>query len=141
MIRVNQTVSDPVIGDCFRACLASLFEMRIESIPNFAYTEGTKKLPSDAFQEWLDYIGYDYVYITHEDGDTVDTGHLFVGTAMTGVNGFYIGSVPSKTFLGITHAVIINKDGLVVHDPAPNHSWLGLYPKDELIGYYLFQKL
>lgn len=32
---VNQTVFDDVYGDCFRACVASIFEFPIEHMPNF----------------------------------------------------------------------------------------------------------
>ena len=32
---VNQTIFDDVLGDCFRACVASIFEFPIEEMPNF----------------------------------------------------------------------------------------------------------
>jgi len=32
---VTQTIFDDVYGDCFRACVASIFEFPIETMPNF----------------------------------------------------------------------------------------------------------
>jgi len=35
MIPVQQTIFDDTYGDCFRACVASIFEFPIEEMPNF----------------------------------------------------------------------------------------------------------
>lgn len=35
MISVNQTIHSFTNGDCMRACVASVFEMKIEDVPNF----------------------------------------------------------------------------------------------------------
>lgn len=32
---VNQIILDDILGDCFRACVASIFEMPIKEVPNF----------------------------------------------------------------------------------------------------------
>lgn len=56
-----------------------------------------------------------------------------------GINGFFFASVPSQTFKCVTHAVIINKDLKIVHDPNPNQLALKLKPED-IICIHLFNK-
>ena len=59
MIPVNQKYKhDPdagVVGDCFRACLASLLELPLEQIPHFARESATAGLESmmPLVEDWL----------------------------------------------------------------------------------------
>jgi hypothetical protein len=47
-----------------------------------------------------------------------------------GYNGYFYASVPSQTFSDVTHAVIVDTDLNIVHDPNPNQLALNLVPDD-----------
>lgn len=45
-------------------------------------------------------------------------------------NGYFYATVPSQTFPDVSHAVIIDTELKVVHDPNPNQLALKLRPED-----------
>lgn len=116
MKKVFQTVVDSKNGDCMRAVIASLFDMKIEQVPHFGLWGG------DWFQT-LYYFAFanGWQYVDHQHRPK----RLFKKYS---VNGYYYAGVPSLTFEGHSHAVIVNLKGRVVHDPNPNKTWLNKNP-------------
>lgn len=106
------------IGDCLRACVASIFELPIEDVPHFAAA------PSwfGAMHEWLRPMGL-VVETKEYGGKSLDAPELYY-------SGWWIASVESENFEGCTHAVVMR--GLynskpddarwcdVAHDPSPH---------------------
>ena len=116
MKKVYQTTVDSGIGDCHRAAIASLLGLEAEQVPNFI-------LFND--ETWFE------VYLGFMQG----CGWVYEGSCSPkaprglrkedSIGGLFYASVPSKTFEGCTHAVLIDLRGIVVHDPNPNMLWLG----------------
>lgn len=113
MIKIDQTIVDPGRGDCLRACIASIFDLEIVQVPHFVLF--SDKQWFNVYYQFIGSLGYEWqgtgwpVNMKLSDSPTV--------------GGFIIASVPSKSYEGITHAVIVNSKGLVVHDPNPNKKW------------------
>lgn len=53
MIPVQQKISEVGSGDCFSACIASLLEMSLESVPNFRREAGQSGCMYDLAETWL----------------------------------------------------------------------------------------
>lgn len=94
-------------GNCFSACLASLFELTIDEVPNFFTVAG----PYDdaawwgAVRDWLRPRGFGIMWL-----ELKDPAHL------SGFDGYLI--VAGKSSRNLDHATIW-KDGAMVHDPHP----------------------
>ena len=115
MKHVLQTITHDNRGDCHRAAVASIFDLEIEQVPHFRLFDDDTW--GDVFYFFLWSIGYEFMgtaYLTNADRPK----HY------KDINGYYLATVPSKTFPDKTHAVIINAGGRVVHDPNPNNKWL-----------------
>lgn len=129
MIKVFQTVTDRYIGNCMQAALASLFELSLEEVPHFRIL-GPNWFES--FWEFLKNTPYEY------EGSIPNPRALgYWGEDrfekikdMTGVKGYFYAVVYSPayfkpeemcTFDAAKHAVIINKNLEIVHDPNPNN--------------------
>lgn len=107
------------MGDCLRACVASIFELPIEQVPHFAAAE-----PNwfNAIQRWLRPMGLVLDTEHHPPTDQPPRWTM----------GWWIASVESENFPGQTHAVVMRGtmteygDGDaaswmdVAHDPSPN---------------------
>ncbi len=52
-----------------------------------------------------------------------------------GINGFFYAIVPSQTYEGVTHAVVIDLEGNIVHDPNPNQKALEFTFDDVILVY------
>lgn len=109
---VYQTLVCKDKGNCFQACLASLFHTDIGDTINII------DHPVDSwhfhFADWISKQGWDWV-------GSIDADLI---SSTSGVGGYYLASVPSKNFDGCYHAVIIDSDCNVVHDPDPSGKWL-----------------
>ena len=101
---VSQTIVSVIDGDCTRACLASILDLPIDAVPNFAR------------------FGAGWV-----KGKDRPHGHIL--SRSPSIKGYVIASVPSKTFPNIGHSVVMNLKGVVVHDPNPNKLWEGINVK------------
>jgi len=116
MTPVDQTVVDSGFGNCHQAVMASLFDLDITQVPNFILYPDT--------QWWTVYwyfiygLGYEWV------GTGYPGQHSLADTET--INGSIEAVVPSRTFPGKTHAVLIDSAGVVVHDPNPNKLWQGV---------------
>ena len=147
MIKIFQTIIDAGHGNCMQAAIASLFEVELDNVPNF-------KEEDSWFMTLFKFV--------REQGYEVDgtlynrTNGLWNGTLMEkysdrfeeiknmkGVNGyFYAGVYSPKYHLlaehpkdAVTHAVIIDKDFNIVHDPNSENQELEKYPYADEIGY------
>ena len=127
-------------GDCMRAVVASLFEDDIENVPNFIELE-------DCWLEFLNYTsnkGYVFRGIRYnliKFNTTPEDLSLETIKSSEGINGFFFATVfspkhnPNGDLDGILHAVVIDKDFNIVHDPNPSYEGLKEYPKhDEYNG-------
>ena len=124
MKKIYQTVVDPKIGNCAQAVIASLFELELDEVPNFILTHEEENMNIQIFNYFLQ-KGYDpsNVYANgNYHGKTLREIAEFDG----GVDGYFYASVCSQTFEGGSHAVIVNKNLMVVHDPNPNQRCFGL---------------
>mgnify|MGYP000993975146 CR=1 FL=1 len=121
MKRVDQTIIDRGCGDCTRDCVASLLEIEIDAVPNF-----TRFGSNYARVLWtfLSSVNYHPIGSGYPKGDMYPFGDILKDSP--NVDGFVIASVPSKSFANINHSVIIDLNGLVVHDPNPNKAWQGI---------------
>lgn len=125
MKKVYQEIIDKGKGDCARAAIASLFELELHEIPNFIELHSDKYPQSLHIIEFMENRGYSPSFVNRQFHETIDEFKkilYFDG----GINGYFYASVPSQTFSGSSHAVIIDKDMNIVHDPNPNHKALGL---------------
>lgn len=138
MVKVNQSLVDGEKGDCFRAALASLFETDVEetiNIIDFVESERGWAIP---FMEWVESIGYEYEYFVSPSEDSSLTYSELKNYQSVG--GFFIASVESRNYEGGFHAVIIDTNGVVVHDPEPLKKWLGCdVVEGGLVGWYVFE--
>jgi len=135
---VDQTVIDRGFGNCLQASIASLFELELSMVPNFIrYSDASWTCILNSFI-WS--IGYEWV----GTGYPVDDENKRVQSLTDGydVNGHIEAAVPSKSFDGARHSVIINLKGLVVHDPNPNKMWEGInvLESGDLKHWTLFKK-
>ena len=120
---VMQTVTGSA-GNCFSACLASIFELTIEEVPNFFEVAGHEDSAWwGAVRDWLRPRGLGVIWLQLND-----PAHL------AEFEGWMI--VSGKSCLGIYHATVWN-GGKMVHDPHPSQCGLiapegvdMLYPLD-----------
>lgn len=128
MTKVYQTVIDKGNGNCMQAAVASLFDMKLEEVPNFIEYEEYKWY--DVWVKFWDEKGYS-IATYGVKGDL--RGARKIAKRDGGVNGYFFASVNSLTYPGeCTHAVIVDINLNVVHDPNPNGRALALKPKDIL---------
>lgn len=116
MIRVYQTIfgNDPRNpGNCFQACVASLFDLPLEDVPHFVAEKNWWRF----LEQWLLQFGLYPVNIEYKG---------FMPQGYTILNG--------KSPRGYAHSVIV-KGGRIVHDPHPAGG--GVEPED----YTVFVKI
>lgn len=135
-------------GDCMRAVVASLFEDDIENVPNFI------ELPAETWwHEFLNYTsnkGYIFRGLRYNPiqfNTTPEDLSLETIKSSEGINGFFYATVfspkhnPNGDLDGILHAVVIDKDFNIIHDPNPNYKDLKEYPKHDKYNGILFVKI
>ena len=105
MIPVDQTIFDNHYGNCWAACLASIFEVPLESVP---WPNGNDDDFWPTYHAWLNERNATVISLTR--GDWTPSGYA-------------IGGVMSPRFEGTEHAVVVFKDR-VVHDPHPSKASL-----------------
>jgi hypothetical protein len=102
---VDQTVVDPVTGDCLRACVASLTGLRLAEVPDFAALDLSGEDWWDALLLTLRRRGLRLEAVE----DPADEPGLSLVTG------------PSPRFDGAWHAVVHRGPGLA-HDPHPSRA-------------------
>jgi len=107
MIPVCQTNTSDTIGDCVRACIASIFEFEIEVMPNFwEQTQDGLKF-TQLVSAWVtEHLGYVLVSVNFdEDLSKIIEDVLCIAVAKSTVDS------------DVQHAVVWQ--GGIVHDPHP----------------------
>jgi hypothetical protein len=128
---VYQKVFDAGKGDCWRACIASVLELDVDSVPNFVGDSDHSKgiIAEDLAKKWLAERGLFIieVFLYDREWDLAIHWHYLL-------NSFCIMSVPSQRFPGGSHAVVgqfVRESGgtelRIVHDPNPANE---PYPED-----------
>lgn len=115
MIPVNQIILDNVLGDCFRACVASIFEMLIKEMPNFWEQTQDAEIFWKLNDDW----------ITRNKGFRCVT-FLFEPENRHLVDGILCIAIAKSPRGEVDHAVIW-KDG-IIHDPHPSNAGLAEEP-------------
>lgn len=142
MTPIDQTVVEKEKGNCMQAVAASLLNLELEQVPHFRLydTESNRgKIHGSWFNVFVHFfrsMGYEFEYYLREwKKEELKEEHS--------INGYFYAGVESKTFENVKHAVIINLDGVVVHDPNPNKAWLNInvLESKELDGWYCFSKI
>lgn len=156
MIKIYQTIIDKGRGNCMQAAIASLFDLNIENVPNFIeYKDGW----FSPLYKFLETQNYSYEGMLHNKNYSrmlTPTFRCFneekwhMPSILTktnlkkneGVNGYFFASVLSPKYFnykdGIekhTHAVIIDKNYNIVHDPNPEYEKIFKYPLADLLKY------
>ena len=115
MIPVKQTLFGDHNGDCFRACVASIFELQLESIPNFCDQDECKaenKHWMDRFNDWLRPHGLYYMEVN-------------VKTPVQWLNfpsGYH--TIGGKSPRGNFNHSVVGQAGKPIHDPHPDNTFL-----------------
>jgi hypothetical protein len=130
MKKVFQTNTTKGEGNCMQAVMASLFEEELDAVPNFI-TFG---------ENWGD-VWYSYLESKNINMDPINLIDIRLEVILQlmkhdgGIGGYFYAVVNSRTNEGVTHAVIVDSNCKVVHDPNPNQRCLGLTPEDILMIY------
>lgn len=136
MIKVYQTIVDKGHGNCMQAAIASLFELSLDSVPNFIelgdkwYNEMHSFVNKQGYV--MDGTLYNYnkyrIINKREKFKSVNLKTRFCDLKkMMGVKGYFYASVYSPKYYNpnenpaITHAVIIDKNLNIVHDVNPEN--------------------
>jgi len=97
-------------GNCFSACLASLFDLHIEEVPNFFLTHGSNATDWwNGVRQWLKIKRYGLI--------TLELNQFLLEE----LKGYYIVSGQSPREL--QHSTIW-RNGTMVHDPHPDKTGL-----------------
>lgn len=123
MKKVYQSIVSDVDGDCARAVIASLFDLELHEAPPLA-PDGQQALNMLKFFESRGYHPSVYNRRPDQDIPTLEE----VAQYDKGVNGYFFAGVPSQTF-DCVHAVVVDKNLNIVHDPNPNQLCLNLGPE------------
>lgn len=106
MIPVFQTILGPERGNCFAACLASILEVPLETVPGHDGCDtGRDEEWRAIYTDFLNGLGFGWFDARLNPDDPVELKGFLLGVVR------FPGS-PS------THAVVL-KDGEIVHDPIP----------------------
>lgn len=138
MIKIEQKESHKKTGDCMRASIASLLELDLQAVPHFTRSSEEK---------WFSvlyyfFAAYEYLY----DGMWWPTEGRRKLLKKHSINGFYLATVYSRTYpkkKKITHMVVMDATGKVVHDPHPKKKWQGemLHGNPDFKSVYKFRKM
>lgn len=121
MVPVYQEVLNDGNGDCLRAAIASLLEVPLSAVPNFM------DLPHNSDEEfWINFyaflgvFGYsDYPYFVG------DKKWIFDNLDGYSINGGTLVLVQDWG-MDVLHAVCVDKEGTIIHDPNPNSKGTGM---------------
>jgi hypothetical protein len=127
MKKVFQTRVSKEDGNCAQAVIASLFNLGLEDVPDFVSNHHIKPMAVEIVK-FLNKRGFKagYMYRDSKYGKTL----LDLTSVDNGVDGYFYAVVKSKTFDNGLHAVVVDKNLNIVHDPNPNGRCLDLGPKD-----------
>lgn len=101
-----------------RAVVASLLGYDLEAVPHFVLLP--ESVWSMVFFMFFWAVGWEYVGVTNYS--TTEPNDL---REEDSIDGYFYASVPSKNFPGKGHAVVIDMQGVVAHDPSPTKKYQG----------------
>jgi len=114
MTPIFQKIYHPVKGDCLRTAIASLFDLEHEQVPHFRlFSKDQERYVLSGFY-WA--MGYDWIKCGYPDKEYLSYDHS--------VNGLFEASV--KSGKDLAHAVLIDMDGIVIHDPDKSQRFKGV---------------
>lgn len=145
---VYQTIFCNVKGNCYAAIIASLLEKTIEEVPNFIEQDDHHQAACD----FLNPFGYNYLQYLVNGNMRCEYKNKYEffrkELPMIGaINGFYDAVVYSPNFFDmekhtsdpnykpVCHAVIVDKNFNIIHDPNPNYKKIDKYPLANEVGY------
>lgn len=133
MKKIYQKNSSNVNGDCMQASLASLFNLELDEVPKFIEL-GDRWW--SAINDFVKEQGYQFQGYLYGGKDVLEKFHITNVSKLNGVDGFFYAVVNSPKYHkeGGTHAVIVDKNLCVVHDPCPAYENI-VYPQAEELGY------
>jgi hypothetical protein len=155
MKKVYQEIIDKDNGDCMRAVIATLLNKKLHDVPHFL---GLGDKWFSELYELMKENGYKYSMIINRNHTTLcqDQKHFcfkqnkwHYPSIMTknklhnhkGINGLFFAGVLSPNYFNLTdgfmanHAVIIDQDYNIIHDPNPEYKGISQYPLSPLLGY------
>ena len=119
MIKVYQTRISNTDGNCAQATIASLLNLKLKDVPDFAQNHHIKPMNSEIIK-FLRSKGFNTQY-------SIPPKKLINNK---GINGYFYAIVKSQTFNNTQHAVVIDKHLNIIHDPNPNGKCLKLNHND-----------
>jgi len=114
---IKQTIFGKPNGNCLAACVASIFEVDLEEVPNFGEWKSY----------WIDELRK-YCIEKHNMYPLILQPMTYDGKEKVKYPGYYIASGPAAR--GLLHSVILF-DGKLAHDPHPDNS--GIKSVNDLI--------
>lgn len=96
----KQKICNTKQGDCLRACIATILQIPIETLPNFHSKRH--------FLDWIKLLSKLGIEIRYSKSCWIE--------------GYWIASVPSKNFKGIMHSIVM-KGQEVFFDPSPKKKY------------------
>ncbi len=112
-------------GDCARTVVAGLLDLDLFDVPNFVLNHHNVNMNLAILDLFIE-LGYSPTYMNRSLKPTLSEIAKFDG----GINGYFFGIVKSQTYETGLHAVIVDIDLNIVHDPNPNQKCLKLKPID-----------
>lgn len=154
MIKVYQTIIDKGHGNCLQAVIASLLEKPLDEVPHFIEQESW----FGSLRHYLHDNGYEYDGSLHNKyynqiwqtkADCFKKPKYHSPSIMTpkklykeeGIGGYFYASILSPKYFSwgerndAHHAVVIDRNYNIVHDPNPEYKDLYMYPLANLIRY------
>lgn len=98
MKKYNQKIVDNQIGDCFRACMATVLQLPPEVLPN-----DHSAAWHSIWAAFLRQFGLDLIFGSRKDAIWMD--------------GYWIASVKSLNYKEVSHAIVM-EGSIVYHDPS-----------------------
>ena len=130
MKKVFQTRTSKDNGNCAQAVIATLFGMNIEDVPDFVSNHHIKPMAAEIAKFHRE-KGFQAIYAYKNTNAYLKQKTLLeTANSNEGVNGLFYAVVKSKTFEDTLHAVVVDKELNIVHDPNPNGRCLELGPDD-----------
>lgn len=103
------------MGDCFRACVATVLQSDPETLPNYHDSSWYME-----WEGWLNNVGLD----------------IQLSSGWHGANGLWIASVKSQNYPDTTHAIVM-KDADLYHDPSPKKKFKSIDTDQVLTSYHI----
>jgi hypothetical protein len=99
-MKYKQSITDPKIGDCYRACMATMLDLPPEVLPN--------DFSPFWHSNWNNYL--------KQFGLGLSYSHPASGPIW--LPGMWLASVKSLNFDEALHAIVMHKTDIVYHDPS-----------------------